>query len=96
MEICTSGRIVKGAEALRIGLLNAILPSENFTELAITWCSKIARHPSPGVLAAKQAINTGLRLPLTDGLAFERRLFVELNQSDGARGLNAESPKSNS
>ncbi len=89
LELCTSGRIVQADEALRIGLLNAVLPTEGFREAAIDWCHRIARHPASAVFAAKRAVVEGLRLPLRDGLALEGRLFVEINSSDDAKARNA-------
>lgn len=89
IELCTSGRRVFAEEALRIGLVNAVLPTEGFREAAIRWCSKIARHPAGAVTTAKRAVVDGLELSLADGLALESRLFRERNESDEARKLNA-------
>jgi enoyl-CoA hydratase len=89
IELCTSGRRVFAEEALRIGLLNAVLPSEGFVGHAVEWCGRIARNPAPAVFAAKQAVVEGLQLPLADGLALEARMFLEINASDEARARNA-------
>ncbi len=89
MELVTSGRIIGAEEALRIGLLNAVLPTEGFVEAARAWCGAIARWSPPAVFAAKRAVVEGLAGPLADGLALEGRLFAELNASDDARARNA-------
>jgi enoyl-CoA hydratase/carnithine racemase len=89
-ELCLSGRAIQSDEALRIGLLNAVLPDAGFVEAALDWCGRIARNPAPAVFAAKRAVVEGLRLPLADGLRLEGRLFLEANASDEARRLNAE------
>jgi enoyl-CoA hydratase len=89
VELCTSGRIVRADEALRIGLLNAVLPTEGFVEAARAWCATIARWSPAAVFAAKQAVVEGLALPLADGLALEGRLFAQLNASDDAQARNA-------
>jgi enoyl-CoA hydratase len=89
MELCTTGRIVRADEALRIGLLNAVLPTEGFIEAALTWCGKITRHSPAAVFAAKRAVIEGLRGPLADGLALERRLSMELNRGEDARARMA-------
>jgi enoyl-CoA hydratase/carnithine racemase len=88
-ELCLSGRIVSAEEALRIGLVNAVLPAEGFVDAAVDWCSRIARHAPGAVFAAKRAVVEGLRLPLADGLALEGRAFLEVNASDDARARNA-------
>jgi enoyl-CoA hydratase len=89
IELCTSGRRVFADEALRIGLLNAVLPSEGFVGHAVEWCGRIARNPASSVFAAKKAVIEGMKLPLADGLALEGRMFIEINASDEARARNA-------
>lgn len=88
-ELCLSGRIVQADEAHRIGLLNAVLPTEGFVDAAVEWCGQITRNPANAVFAAKTAVVEGLRLPLIDGLKLEGRLFAEANSSDEAKAANA-------
>jgi len=92
-ELCTTGRIIQADEALRIGLLNAVLPSDGFVDAAVEWCERIARNPASAVFAAKRAVMEGLRLPLEDGLKLEGQLFATANASDEARELNAAVPR---
>ncbi len=92
-ELCLSGRVIQADEAQRIGLLNAVLPDENFVDAAVQWCEQVARNPAPAVFAAKQAVVQGLRKPLVEGLELEVRLFAEVNASDEARELNAAIPR---
>lgn len=92
-ELCLSGRVIPADEAHRIGLLNAVLPTEGFVDAAIDWCQQIARNPAGAVFAAKRAVVEGLRLPLEDGLRLEGQLFVEANSSDEARKRNAAVPR---
>jgi enoyl-CoA hydratase/carnithine racemase len=89
IELCTSGRRVLAEEALRIGLLNAVLPTDGFVDQAVRWCTRIARNPASSVFAAKAAVVEGLQMPLAEGLALESRLFVQINASDEARARNA-------
>lgn len=93
-ELCLTGRIVKAEEAQRIGLLNAVLPTEGFLEHVRRWCARITRNPPAAVFAAKRAVVDGLRVPLDDGLGVEARLFGELNSSPQARAANASVPRS--
>ena len=88
-ELCLSGRIVGADEAERIGLLNAVLPTQGFRAAAIAWCQQISRHPGPAVFAAKRAVVEGLRGPLDAGLRLEGELFLALNASDDAKARNA-------
>jgi enoyl-CoA hydratase/carnithine racemase len=92
-ELCLTGRIVDAEEALRIGLLNAVLPAEGFRAGAIEWCQQVSRHPAAAVFAAKRAVVEGLRGPLDAGLRLESQLFVQLNASDDAKARNAAVPR---
>ena len=47
-ELCLTGRIATAEEAHRIGLLNAVLPTDGFRDAAIAWCQLISRHPGSG------------------------------------------------
>jgi enoyl-CoA hydratase len=76
-DLILSGRIVTADEALRIGLVEAVLPDEGFLDAVRAWVDPIATKPRHAVLAAKRAILDGLRLPLHEGLAMEGRLFLE-------------------
>ena len=76
-ELILSARIIDAAEALRIGLVEAVLPTDNFVERALEWVAPIAAKPPAAVRAAKRAIVDGLRVPLDEGLRIEGRLFIE-------------------
>jgi enoyl-CoA hydratase len=88
-ELCLTGRIVDAEEALRIGLLNAILPSEQFLQEVRRWCGQLTRNPPAAVFAAKRAVVDGLRLPLDEGLRLEGQLFAAANASPEAGAANA-------
>jgi enoyl-CoA hydratase/carnithine racemase len=92
-ELCLSGRVIQADEALRIGLLNAVLPDDGFVDAAVQWCERVARNPASAVFAAKRAVVEGLRMPLEEGLRLEGKLFLEANASDEARALNAAVPR---
>ena len=47
-ELCITGRVVHADEALRVGLLNAVLPTEGFLDHALRWCGQITRNPASG------------------------------------------------
>jgi enoyl-CoA hydratase/carnithine racemase len=76
-ELVLSGRIVDADEALRIGLVEAVLPHDAFVERVLEWVGPIATKPPAALRAAKRAIVDGLRVPLDEGLRIEGRLFIE-------------------
>jgi enoyl-CoA hydratase/carnithine racemase len=92
-ELCLSGRVLQADEALRVGLLNAVLPTDGFLGHALEWCGRIASNPAGAVFAAKRAVVDGLRLPLDEGLRLEARLFREVNASADARAANVAVPR---
>ena len=75
-ELILSGRVVGADEALRLGMVEAVLPEEGFLEAAVAWAARFAAPPRPAVQAAKRAIVEGLRLPLAEGLRREAELFL--------------------
>ena len=88
-ELVLSGRIVQADEALRIGLLNAVLPTAGFVDAVVDWCGRFTRNPNPALFAAKQAVVQGMKGTLQEGLAIEGQLFLRLNASDEAQQRNA-------
>jgi enoyl-CoA hydratase len=92
-ELCITGRVLHADEALRVGLLNAVLPTDGFLDHALRWCGQITRNPAAAVFGAKRAVIDGLRLPLDEGLRLESRPFREVNSSPEARAANATFPR---
>jgi len=86
-ELVLSARIISAEEALGIGLVEAVLPDEDFLERALAWLQPIASKPRRALVAAKRAIVQGLRMPLDEGLRLEGRLFVECQASPEAVAL---------
>jgi enoyl-CoA hydratase len=76
-ELVLSARIIDAREALRIGLVEAVLPNVDFVERVLEWVQPMATKPRAALFAAKRAVIDGLRLPLEEGLRLEGRLFVE-------------------
>jgi enoyl-CoA hydratase len=76
-ELVLSARIIDAQEALRIGLVEAVLPNVDFVARALEWVQPMATKPRAALFAAKRAVIDGLRLPLEEGLRLEGRLFVE-------------------
>lgn len=88
-ELLLTGRVFRADEALRMGVVNTLLPTEGFVAAAIEWCERIARHPPLAVFATKRAVVEGLQKPLNEGLRLEGGLFMEVNRSAAARKANA-------
>jgi enoyl-CoA hydratase len=76
-DLVLSGRIIEAEEALRIRLVEAVLPHDRFLERVLEWVTPIARHDPKAVQSAKRALLDGIALPLDEGLRLEGRLFFE-------------------
>jgi enoyl-CoA hydratase len=76
-ELIFSGEPVQAAEALRVGLVNKVVPTSDVLNTALEWAARFAGRALTAQALAKQAIDRGLEQSLGDGLALERDLFVQ-------------------
>lgn len=83
-ELVFSGRMVDMVEGERIGLVDAVHPSD---EVYIAACDAAARYAAGpySLRLAKQAIEDGSELPLDQALRLERSLFAGCFASEDAR-----------
>ena len=78
LEILLSGRWIDAKEALRLKLVNRMVPRADLLPEAEKLAKKIKSHPALAVRYAKQAVTRGLGLTLAEGLALETRLGQQL------------------
>lgn len=86
-ELILSGRVVGSDEAQAIGLVNDVLPDEDFVDHVVDWLQPIACNPRSALASAKKAMVEGLRAPFADALRLEGQLFVELQTGAEALAL---------
>src|SRR5439155_19066929 len=79
-----TGRQVGAEEALRIGLVDRVVPADKLLDESMALARSLARGPLQAHALAKRAIDDGLDLPLAAGLDLERDLFVEVFRTDDA------------
>jgi len=90
MEICLTGEPITAAEALRIGLVNRVVPAGEALSAAKELAAKILANAPLAIAYAMEAIHHGLDLPLADGLALEATLFgVCASTADMHEGMSA-------
>jgi enoyl-CoA hydratase/carnithine racemase len=84
-DLIFSGRLVNADEALRIGLVDQVVPDADVYSAAVGMVQRYASGPALALRAAKQAIDTGLGVDLATGLEIERVQFAALFGTEDQR-----------
>src|SRR4051794_2108981 len=83
-DIILTGRQVDADEALRIGLADRVVPSEEVLTTALELAASLASGAVVAQGLAKRAIDAGLEGALADGLGLEQDLFADVFKTDDA------------
>ena len=90
MELVLTGKFINAEEALRMGLINRIVPVELYLGEAVKLAKEIAAMSPIAVRMAKEAVLQSYSGSLEEGLQFERKNFYMLFASeDQKEGMNA-------
>lgn len=91
MEMVLTGRMITAEEALRLGLVNKVVPVEYYLEEAIAWAKEIASKPPIAVRLAKESVLKSFDTTIEGGLEFERKnfylLFASADQKEGMKAF---------
>jgi enoyl-CoA hydratase len=74
LELTLTGRPVQADEALRIGLVNEVVPPGGHVDRALELAERLAGFPQETMLSDRRATIEGAGLPFGDGLALEHRI----------------------
>ncbi|MHB8124950.1 MAG: enoyl-CoA hydratase-related protein [Desulfitobacteriaceae bacterium] len=89
-QLTFTGDIIDANEALRIGLVNQIVPLDKLMDEALALAGKIAGKAPVAVQLSKSAIQRGINLDLDNALAYEAEVFAILfSTSDQKEGCSA-------
>ena len=89
-QIMITGRQVKAQEALRIGLADELVSTEELHERALALASEVARGALQAQAMVKRAVDVGIDEELADGLKLERDLFEAVfHTSDSQVGVQS-------
>ena len=89
-ELCMTGDPVDAAEALRIGLVDAVWPHAELPAKVRELAGRIAANGPLAVAEAKRLIHLGQSAPLDQALALEQRSFGLLfGTADQREGMSA-------
>jgi len=90
IEIITSGEMISADEALRIGLVNHVVPPAELLNRSNQIARAIIKNGPKAIRASLECINKGMEMSLTDGLDLEVQLFSKLfNEEETTEGFAA-------
>lgn len=90
IELCTTGRQVKADEALRIGLVNHVVPAGELMGKGLELASMIAQKAPVAVKLAKHLVQRGQDMDLANANAFEADVFgLAFGTDDRREGMSA-------
>jgi len=84
-EIMITGRQIKADEALRIGLADEVVAHEAVNARALALAAEVAAGALQAQALVKQAVDTGMNGAVSDGLALERDLFVDVFRTEDSQ-----------
>ena len=95
-DLIVTGRQVTADEALRIGLVDRVVPRDDAFATAHAIAAAAAAGPLVAQALAKRAVDEGLELTLGDGITLETELFAQVfrtaDAATGVRSFLAEGP----
>ena len=75
LEMLLLGEAIAAADALRIGLVNAVVPQAELLGFCRAWLGKVLENAPVALSLAMEAVDTGLDGGIEEGLRFEAAAF---------------------
>lgn len=85
-EMYFTGEVLRGDEALRIGLINRVVPAAQLPAAAAAWAAELAALPTIALGYMKRNLNTGLRGSLSDVLDAEAIHMIRTFDTEDHKG----------
>jgi enoyl-CoA hydratase/carnithine racemase len=92
IELMTTGRLVSFEEAQELGIVNQVLPGDDFDGQVHAYARQFCppNRAAKAVGRIKRSVQSGWEVPFDSGLAIERELQQQLFESQDAKeGLAA-------
>ena len=81
---------IKADEALRVGLVNQVVPQAELTDTVMKIAGKIAANAPIAVRACKESLNRGIETDTDEAIAIEEKLFGNCFEThDQVEGMTA-------
>jgi len=89
-KLLYTGELIDAAEALRIGLVDEVVPAAELRARAMALAGGIAQKSPVALALIKEGVRASLRMPLDEGLRHETTLFgLAFSSEDKAEGVAA-------
>jgi enoyl-CoA hydratase len=85
MEILLTGEQFSAADALRIGLVNKVVPARRVLEEARRYAAVICENGPLAVQAVKRSVLASLGVPTAQALEKEQEIGIPVSMSDDAK-----------
>ncbi len=90
LELCLTGDLITAQEALRINLINRVVPDGEVLKQAVGMAKRIASKGQVAVRLITEAVVEGIKKPLSEGLKLEAEQFGKVSEtSDMKEGVRA-------
>jgi 2-(1,2-epoxy-1,2-dihydrophenyl)acetyl-CoA isomerase len=90
LELSITGEVVDAAEALRIGLVNRVIPAPLFAAEVSEYAARLASLPTAAIAATKELLRDSVGSNLEQALAREARAQTRMGQTeDHLEGVEA-------
>lgn len=98
LELCLTGAMIDANEALRLGLVNRVVPRAELAAVAMATLETIAQMAPQAIATCKAVLHRGAELPLTEANRLEREgfaaLFATADQKEGMAAFLGKRPAS--
>lgn len=90
LDLMINGRAVTPSEALALGIVDRVFPQSELAAKTMEYAANLARGASFAIGQIKLAVNEGIEMPLSEGLAHERKVTEQVFLSEDAKeGITA-------
>lgn len=88
-EMYFTGQVIRGADAVQMGLVNRAVPAAQLLEAAKAWAAELAALPTVAVGYMKRNLNVGMRSSLADTLDAEAVHMIRTFDTNDHKGAAA-------